>query len=118
MSWNEGTVLQSRRARVWCGGSSSRRAYLLRSSNSSCEPPRGPIALAWAEARVALEFDGFVKYSGRLGAAPEVLFAEKRRQDALEAAGWLIIRVTWADLTNLDATILRIRRALSARSPR
>jgi len=69
--------------------------------------------LAWAEARVAVEFDGFVKYSGGLGPAPDVLFAEKRRQDALEAAGWLIIRVTWADLAHLDATIARIRRALA-----
>jgi len=71
--------------------------------------------LAWSAARVAVEFDGYVKYSGGFGAAPDVVFAEKRRQDALEAAGWIVVRVTWDDLRDPGPTIARIRRALSTR---
>ncbi len=74
--------------------------------------------LAWREKRVAVEFDGFVKYSGGFGSAPDVVFAEKRRQDALEAAGWLVVRVTWDDLKDPDQMLARIRRALSRRTAR
>ena len=47
--------------------------------------------------------------------SPDVVFAEKWRQDALEAAGWIVVRVTWDDLRDPGPTIARIRRALSTR---
>ncbi|WP_149202127.1 hypothetical protein [Actinotalea subterranea] len=70
------------------------------------------IDLGLVAARLAIEFDGFVKYSGALGStAPEAVFAEKRRQDALEEAGWMVLRVTWSDLRDPDALVRRVRSA-------
>lgn len=72
--------------------------------------------LAWRARRVAVEFDGYVKYSGGFGAASDVVFAEKLRQEALEEAGWLVVRATWRDLDRPDALLRRVRSALSRRS--
>ncbi len=74
--------------------------------------------LAWRAAKVAIEFDGLVKYSGGFGPATDVVVAEKRRQEALEEQGWLIIRVTWADLDSPDLWLARARAALDHRTPR
>jgi len=72
------------------------------------------VDLAWVEARVAVEFDGFVKYDElALSGAAQVVFEEKRRQEAIEEAGWLVVRITWADLDDLDALALRLRAALT-----
>ncbi len=69
--------------------------------------------------RVLLEFDGKVKYTDpRRGA--DVLWQEKRRQDALEDEGWVVVRVTWADLGDPAALWRRIQAAISrsrTRSP-
>lgn len=46
--------------------------------------------------RVVVEFDGSVKYEGLDGRA--ALVAEKRREDALRRAGYIVVRLTWADL--------------------
>ncbi|GIG35712.1 hypothetical protein [Cellulomonas pakistanensis] len=73
--------------------------------------------LGWTALGVAVEFDGFVKYSGAFGGtAPEVVFAEKQRQDALEDEGWRILRVTWDDLRAPDRLVARVSRALSRAS--
>lgn len=45
---------------------------------------------------IVMEFDGAVKYEGADGR--EALIREKRREDALRALGYVVIRVTWADL--------------------
>lgn len=75
--------------------------------------------LAVVALRVGIEFDGFVKYSGALGStAPQAVFAEKRRQDALDEAGWTIVRVTWADLRDPDELARRVRRAFRRASDR
>ena len=74
--------------------------------------------IAWPAAKVAVEFDGFVKYSGGFGSAADVVFAEKRRQDALESAGWLIIRVTWQDLNHPEGWIPALHSALVTRTAR
>ncbi|MGL5853214.1 MAG: type IV toxin-antitoxin system AbiEi family antitoxin domain-containing protein, partial [Phycicoccus sp.] len=47
-------------------------------------------------AHVAVEFDGRVKYGGADGR--DALVAEKRREDALRSLGYVVVRVTWADL--------------------
>ena len=65
--------------------------------------------------RVIVEFDGLVKYSGQDGR--EALVAEKRREDALRALGFEVVRLTWADLDNpgrVDALV----RAMLARAER
>jgi len=63
--------------------------------------------------RVLVEFDGKVKYAA---GDPEVLWAEKRREDGLREAGYLVVRVTWADLARPDRIMTRIRRAMLAAS--
>lgn len=69
--------------------------------------------LGWPAARLGLEFDGYVKYSGRYGSsAPQAVFAEKQRQDAIEEEGWRVLRVTWDDLRAPADLAARTRRAL------
>ena len=53
--------------------------------------------------RVLLEFDGAVKYATGDG---RVLFEEKRREDALRRAGWVVVRIVWSDLSD-QATLRR-----------
>ena len=71
---------------------------------------------AWPEYRVLAEFDGRIKYR-----APEDLWQEKQRQDALTRMGWRIERFIWADFTHLDvlrARLLTLFPATVARSAR
>jgi very-short-patch-repair endonuclease len=66
------------------------------------------IDMGWPERKVGVEFDGLVKYSGAYGrTGTEALFAEKRRQDALEEQGWRLLRVTWTDLRDPLTTAAR-----------
>lgn len=75
--------------------------------------------LGWPELKVAVEFDGRVKYGGGYGAGVDVLVAEKRRQDAMDEAGWIVIRVVWSDLADPAGLARRVASALSrARSRR
>jgi hypothetical protein len=70
----------------------------------------------WEQAGVIGEFDGRVKYGRTLapgGDPGEAVFAEKRREDALRAAGFSVVRWTWADLTDFAPTAQRIRRLLT-----
>lgn len=63
----------------------------------------------WRERRVVLEVDGMLKYR-----SPSDLVAEKRRQEALEQAGYVVVRVTWDDiLRHPERTAARIRSALA-----
>ena len=81
----------------------TRTAYLLRALGFELEPQVELVAdgrlfrvdFRIARTRVVVEFDGAVKYAeGR----PEVLFDEKRREDALRREGWAVVRLVWADL--------------------
>jgi very-short-patch-repair endonuclease len=60
--------------------------------------------------RVLLEFDGRVKYAE---GDRSVLFEEKRREDALRRAGWVVVRLVWSDLHDPTLVRRRIRAALS-----
>lgn len=62
--------------------------------------------MAWPVHGVLGECDGLGKY-----VSPEVLRREKLRQEALEQAGWRVIRWTWHDLT--PALVARLRAALA-----
>lgn len=74
------------------------------------------VDLGWPAERLALEFDGFVKYAGGgAGSATEVVVAEKRRQDAIEEEGWRVLRITWTDLRSPAALAHRVARVLAAR---
>ncbi|MDF2144038.1 hypothetical protein [Knoellia sp. p5-6-4] len=59
--------------------------------------------------RVVVEFDGLVKYEGAQGR--EALAAEKRREDRLRAAGYEVVRLTWADLGRQDHVARLVREA-------
>ncbi|GAB3115985.1 type IV toxin-antitoxin system AbiEi family antitoxin domain-containing protein [Janibacter alkaliphilus] len=65
---------------------------------------------------VLLEFDGVVKYAD--GGVP-ALVSEKRREDRLRALGYVVVRVTWSDLSRPSLLHARIRRAVrtSQRTP-
>ncbi|MBD8078317.1 hypothetical protein [Cellulosimicrobium arenosum] len=69
--------------------------------------------LAWPDLMVAIEFDGAVKYSGgEFGDPSARIWREKLRHDALTEAGWLVVRVVWADLTAPESLERRLRAAL------
>ncbi len=52
---------------------------------------------AWKEKKVALEFDGRVKYFG-YRPADEVIYQERRREKALTEDGWRLVRAEWKDV--------------------
>lgn len=65
--------------------------------------------MGWPDRRVLVEFDGRVKYAdghGSGGAA--ALIAEKRRQEAIEDAGWIVLRVMWEDLRTPERLTERV----------
>jgi hypothetical protein len=73
----------------------------------------------WKEQRTIGEFDGKIKY-GRLlkpgQAIEDVLFEEKRREDALRDLGWQIVRWIWADLYRRGVIRDRVLRAFARSS--
>lgn len=64
------------------------------------------------EGRVVVEFDGRIKYQGPEG--EKALWAEKRREDAIRALGYRVVRLTWADLDDPRRVLAKIRAALAA----
>lgn len=67
----------------------------------------------WAGSRVTGEADGEGKYRGD----EDALVREKRRQEALEQLGYIVVRWTYRELMkNPQAVMARIMRALEARS--
>ncbi len=74
----------------------------------------GRVDFAWEEERVVGEFDGRVKYGRglRLGQDPgEVVFEEKRREDAIRDEDWGVVRWIWAELVPGTVVGERVRRA-------
>ncbi|MEO3775698.1 hypothetical protein ABGB16_02375 [Micromonospora sp. B11E3] len=65
--------------------------------------------LGWRAARLIAEADGNGPH-----AAPDALFADRRRQNRLVNAGWRILRFTWADTLHPDYIPRTVRRAMSA----
>jgi hypothetical protein len=58
--------------------------------------------------RVLVEFDGRVKYEDR-----QVLWEEKLREDRIRSLGWVVVRVTMADLRDPAALRARVDAALA-----
>ncbi|GGK72816.1 type IV toxin-antitoxin system AbiEi family antitoxin domain-containing protein [Ornithinimicrobium pekingense] len=59
--------------------------------------------------RVAVEFDGMVKYGER-----NALVLEKRRELALQRAGYTVVRIVWADLSRPDRVRELLETAIAA----
>ncbi|XAS68551.1 hypothetical protein V3C33_04390 [Micrococcaceae bacterium Sec5.7] len=72
---------------------------------------RHRLDFAWKKERLALEFDGKVKYFDYKPTA-EVIFQERRREKALTEEGWRFIRVEWKDLFREQEFKNRILRGL------
>lgn len=65
--------------------------------------------------KLVVEFDGKVKYAS---GDPEVLWREKRREDALRALGYDVVRLTWTDLEHPAQAMAKVRRALAQHARR
>ena len=61
--------------------------------------------------KVVIEFDGKVKYAA---GDPGVLWDEKRREDRLRRLGYVVVRITWAQLERPGAVAAAVRAALRA----
>ncbi|MEP7764565.1 hypothetical protein [Sanguibacter sp. 26GB23] len=71
------------------------------------------VDMGWEHWKVALEFDGLVKYTTLAsGDRGRVIFDEKRRHDAIVEAGWRMLRVTRADLRPPEGLRERLRRVV------
>lgn len=81
----------------------------------------GRADFAWPQWMLLLEFDGLRKFTTDLRpgeTAAEAVMREKRREDALREAGWMVIRVTWDDVYLRPAeTVARIRRFIASNAP-
>jgi very-short-patch-repair endonuclease len=62
--------------------------------------------------KVVVEFDGKVKYAA---GDPKVLWLEKRREDRLRRLGYVVVRITWAQLERPGAVAAAVRAALRDR---
>ena len=95
----------------------TRTAYLLRALGHEIDPQVEIVAegrryradFRIRGTRVLVEFDGQVKYADRAA-----LFDEKQREDALRRAGWLVVRLVWADLVRPELVRQRVLDALRA----
>ncbi|MFE4229509.1 hypothetical protein ACFRJ8_16675 [Arthrobacter sp. NPDC056886] len=75
---------------------------------------RHRLDFAWKEEKVALEFDGKIKYFDYSPTA-DVVFEERRREKALTEEGWRFVRVEWKDLFLEQEFKSRLLRALAGR---
>lgn len=66
--------------------------------------------LGWRLPRIIAEADG----AGPHG-TPEAVFADRRRQNRLAHAGWLVLRFTWADTLRPDYIPYVVRSAIATR---
>jgi hypothetical protein len=87
---------------------------LQRTIRSESGRELGRADFAWEEERVVGEFDGRVKYGRvlRPGQDPgEVVFEEKRREDAFRDEDWGVVRWVWSELVPGTVVGERVRRA-------
>lgn len=69
------------------------------------------IDIAFVDLQLAIEIDGFAFHTD-----PERFTKDRRRQNALMRAGWLVLRFTWADLTERPHEVVRlVNEAIAAR---
>ncbi|MEN9620075.1 MAG: hypothetical protein RL499_268 [Actinomycetota bacterium] len=70
------------------------------------------VDFCWPGRRIVLELDGQKKYRaplrGATRAVEDVVIEEKKREDRLRAAGWVVVRIVWDDLREPE----RLRRLL------
>lgn len=71
---------------------------------------------AWLAQKVVGEFDGRIKY-GRLlrpgESTQDVVMRERARELAIERAGWIVVRFTWAELQKPELVYRRLKQAFA-----
>lgn len=78
----------------------------------------GRVDLGYLDQGVLIEFDGKIKYTALRAPGQDLtdaVLAEKAREERLTELGWLVVRVTWADLSRPEQLAGRIRSARQAR---
>jgi len=97
----------------WSGGERQLQA-LLRSRRVTGWIANGELVIAgssyypdllWPDQRVIIEFDGYEVHSRR-----DVFETDRRRQNALVLAGYLVLRVTWKQLNERPDEVVRLIR--------
>ena len=76
------------------------------------------IDIALLNVKIAIEFDGRIKYGDTVNEVHESIEAEQRRQRDLERAGWTVIRVRWSDLRAIDEVVAQVLVAIRTKSGR
>lgn len=76
------------------------------------------IDIALPNLKIAIEFDGRIKYGDTVDEVHESIEAEQRRQRDLERAGWTVIRVRWSDLRVIDEVVAQVLVAIRAKAGR
>ena len=66
------------------------------------------VDIALPTPKIAIEFDGRIKYGDTVDEVHESIEAEQRRQRNLERAGWTVIRIRWSDLRVIDEVVAQI----------
>jgi very-short-patch-repair endonuclease len=66
------------------------------------------VDFGWPEQKVALEYEGAHHFDG------VQIARDDDRYERLLAAGWRVIRISVADLRNLDGVVARVREALAS----
>ena len=73
------------------------------------------IDIALPDLKIAIEFDGRIKYGETVDQVHDSIEAEQRRQRYLERAGWKVIRVRWSDLTLINEVVAQVLVAIRAK---
>ena len=66
------------------------------------------IDITLPDLKIAVEFDGRIKYGETVDQVHDSIEAEQRRQRDLERAGWKVIRVRWSDLSLIDEVVAQV----------
>lgn len=88
-----------------------------------CDPDGrdvGDVDFVWIERRTICEADGRLKYDGAQGLGSDnALWRENRREDALRALGFEVVRSYWDDLADGCSDLAgRVRAAFALNAPR
>ena len=73
------------------------------------------VDIALPTLKIAIEFDGRIKYGDTVDEVHDSIEAEQRRQRDLERAGWTVIRVRWSDLRVIDEVVAQVLVAIRAK---
>ena len=76
------------------------------------------IDIALPDLKIAIEFDGRIKYGATVDQVHDCIEAEQRRQRDLERAGWKVIRVRWSDLKLIDEVVAQVLVAIRTQAAR